>query len=289
MKCAVVALRQNGEKRRFGAWRSTNYEEKLVYSEQSVTVYLLGADVQNACRRSEGRLRREVSRCIRRLAKCGVKSVYLTKEVRALVGNDVFEGDFKVVNGHRLFEALLCKGLRWCMERDGMKSDEVKIGIWQRCFDMRGYEILERICAEYNYVGIYTNDMEEARALADGLYERTGAAVSVYEGEGELYKCDAAILLDNTDAVILSERNIIIDLSGEYPYRCINSVEFETAFDFHKLMSYFEIADTCCGEFLLDACAKQLRDADSEEKAERYLKDIGCSFKKVLYTSNKKY
>lgn len=286
MKCAVVALRKNGEKRRFGMKRTKIYEEKLVYAEQSITVYLLDADTYSICRMGEGRRRRVVSRCIRRLEKCGVKSVYLTREVYAEVGSEQFEAHFKVVNGRYLFEALLCKGLRWCVERDGMKADDAKIGIWQRCFDMRGCEILERICAEYKYVGIYTEDTDEARALADGLYERTGAAVSVNEGAGELYKCDAVILLDNTDEPILGE-GIIMDLSGEYPHRCINSVELETVFGFNKLMSYFEIADARCGELLLDACAKQLRGGESGEEAERCLNEIGCRFKKVLYTSNK--
>ncbi len=289
MKCAIVALSQ-GERHEgifgLGGRRRSIYEEENVYATESITVFTFGADVQKVCEWSEKKLRKAVKKCIKELAARGVQSVYLTGEVEEFVGREYFSNHFRLPDGREIFDALLCDVVKWCGQHEKIDLSEAKVGIWQRDFDEHGYESLIKICGEYKYVSIFTNATDKAKSFAARLYENTGASVNVVGGAAGLNKCDVAILVDAPDNAVVNEKTVVIDMSGKYPHRCKNSVEFTLAFGYNALMKYFGIAEQRCMAFLFDACDISLQKGDS---IVQYLDNMGCVFEKVLYISNKKY
>lgn len=289
MKCAIVALSQNDEKRNsFGFWRkkASVCEVDNVYADESITVYTFCSDAGRVCEWKEKQLKKAVGKCIKELKMRGVKSVYLTDEVMNFVGEEYFAPHFRLPDGRKIFGALLCDVVEWCGQHEKIDLPEAKVGIWQGDFDEHGYEVLIKICGEYKYVSIFTNTPDKAKSFVERLYENTGASVNVVGGAAGLNKCDVAILVDAFDNAVVNEKTIVIDMSGSYPHRCINSVEFTLAFGYNALMKYFGVADPGCMAFLFDACDISLQKGDS---IVQYLDNIGCAFEKVLYIFNKKY
>lgn len=287
MKCAIVALGENEEKRNgFGLAqkKASICEVDNVYSTDSVTVYTFGADKGRVCEWREKKLQKAVDKCIKELKSRGVKSLYLTDEVREFVGEEYFKPHFRVPDGQAVFDALLCDAMRWGAENMKLEADEAKIGIWQSEFDEHGYDVLERVCDEFKYVSIYSADVLTARIYASRLYENTGAAVNMSDNAAAMSVCDIVVLIDAPQTAIVNEKTFIIDMEGKYPYRCKNAAAFKLAFGYNLLMKYFGISEQRCVEFLLDAGDISVVYGKS---LVQYLNNIGCSFEKLLYISHK--
>lgn len=290
MKSAIVSL---GEKREYANnflsgklrfSRRSIHEIGIVHADVPVTVYTLGFSGDEICGFSEKKLGRIMKKCISALLSHGVMSVYLTDEVIEYVGRDYFSGHFRLPDGRRIFDALLCEIIHSCPECEKMPLPDAEIGIWQYCFDERGYNILQRVCDCFKYITVFTKSDTAARMYANRLYEAAGISVKVSHKTSHLNKCDVAVLADRLDSPITNENTLIIDESGLYPYRCRNKAEFLLPFGFNALMGYFGDADCRCVDFLFDACGIVM---SKNSDINALLESIGCSFKKIIYKPHK--
>lgn len=287
MKCAVVALRDEDEKRfsYFLKGGGRVHEENIVCSQEPVIVYTLDASAGEVCEWKEKTCAKAIDRCIQTLNSMGVKRVHLTKEVEDYVGKEKFEQSFHISDGTELFCFLFPVIMESGAKIFGFEEKEIRIGIWQSELNMDGYDILKMACNNYKCVSIYTNDVSGAEFFTEKLYEKMGASVNVCEGSDGMEECECLILLDETDKLIVNEKCMVVDLCKKYDARCINNAEFSLAFGYNSIMKYFDRADIECVSFLVEASDVQ---PDRKENIVQYLDKIGVTFKKVLFNFNKK-
>lgn len=284
MKCAILSCLDEAKKNRipdfFGLRKMKPFDMEVVHMTEPVTVCVLPYSVDELRELKEKKRARLFQRCIRELQKREVASVYLRGDVLRLAPVEAFARCFQLPSGKAIFDFMLLDAIKWCAKKAQVDLLDAEVGIWQDCFDEHGYRILEQICGDVKYVTLYTKSDESARVFADKLYLQTGLSLKVSKKLSGLNKCDLVILTQALDKQIVHENTIVIDESGQYPFRCKNTLEFSLPFGFNTIMPYLDFADQRCMEFLLLACGAPI---NKSTVIQEELEKIGCRMKKVLY------
>lgn len=284
MKCAIISFLDEAKKNRvrdfFGLRNMKPFELEVVHMTEPVTICVLPYTVEELRELKEKKRLRLFWRCIRELQNREIACVYLRGDIRKLAPAEEFARRFQMPTGKAIFDFMLLDSMKWCAKKAQIDLLEAEVGIWQDCFDEHGYRILEQICGDLKYVTLYTKSDESARVFADKLYLQTGLSLKVSKKLSGLNKCDLVILTQALDKQIVHEDTIVIDESGQYPFRCKNTIEFSLPFGFNTVMPYLDFADQRCMEFLLMACGAPINKSTALKEE---LEKIGCRMKKVLY------
>ncbi|MBE7026545.1 MAG: hypothetical protein E7410_03130 [Ruminococcaceae bacterium] len=289
MKCAIVTLEKNDGKNTSFWDKIKPKRNKISYTEvicatHPICIYTIGCSVGEACEYSEKKINSVIDKCVRSLEKNGIESVYLTDEVLDFFPCEKFFRHFKVPTGTRLFNLLLRDVVLWCANQKGIDISSSSAAIWHSRFDEYSYKSIERLSTEFKYLTLCTNDADEAVKYADRLYADMGLSAKVSKNSSELNLFDIVVTFDKTPNPVLNEQAVIIDESGQYAFRCKNTIEFSLPFGLNVLMDYFGICHQRCVEFLFDCCDVNIARTDNIYTE---LENIGCKFKKVLYKPHK--
>lgn len=271
MKCAIVCGSDEFYETKKKIFKKHICQTELVYADMPITIYSIPA---NALLK-EKRLIRKIKKCTKELKRLNIECVYISDSISGHFKKEMLEDYFYIPNGEKIADIFLPDALKYCLKNLNDEIINAEIGIYQKKLDKRGYKILESICQVFRYITVYTDSAENARSFVSDLYEQNGTAVKVSDKPSNMVSCDSVILLDSPDRQIINENSYIIDLNGQYKYRCKNTFMFSMPFGFNKVMRYFSFPNQRCVEFLALACLNEITPKNLEQ--------IGFRFKDISY------
>lgn len=144
------------------------------------------------------------------LQKSNSNKLVLSREIQKLniFVNKLHTYNYNIVNGEKLFEALVCITLEYICQKSNIQKEETKISVLVN--DLSDYTLqnIKQIATKYKTLNIVSNHLEKFKKIENGIYDESGLMITVSNNKKKsLIKSDIIVNIDFPEE-LLNKYNI---------------------------------------------------------------------------------
>lgn len=245
----------------FAHRRALVQEMQLPIGDAACLLFLLPCTAEDFEKLPAGVQNRMLSRLVRAVEKSGAGCVYAVRQLRERIA-----GNFYIPDGRRIFCALAGQIIERHCQTFSLAPASTCVCIYENPFSAAGAAAAQFMAMHTKQLFLISPDVKGAVQVSATLFDEYGLAVKAVQNEKLLNKADIALLLSAPPGEVLST-GLVLDFSGQYPYRARRDTYFEPAFGFAPFFRYFDRADCRGAEFMLLCCGCDMADVPAALEA----------------------
>lgn len=216
--------------------------------EKTCLVFILPCTQEMFVQMTESRKNRLLRRLVHQLQKSKIECVYAPELLR-----NKLAGKFFLPDGRRIFCAVAGHIIERHCKSFSLTPENTSVGIYENPFTTAGLSAAQYMTRYTKQLMLVSSDRAGTEMVLDALFEEYGLAAQLATSEKRLNTANVVLLLSAPPQEVLSS-GLILDFTGEYPYRAQRNYYFETAFGYADFFRYFGRADCRAAEFVLCCC-----------------------------------